>query len=134
MDNFQNNAALTAIFQEVEQIIGKETYDLWFKTADFDFQDTILTVTIPNAIWGKTIQDRYESIIKDAFLKHTGTAITVQYRIETPSTAAPIIASAQDVLPSVQTTPTVTQSPFLSRFNPNYTFDNFIESILSSII
>ncbi len=129
MDNFQTSPVLEAIFQEVEQIIGKETYDLWFKTADFAFQDTVLTVTIPNAIWGKTIQDRYEIIIKDAFLKHTGTQISVVYHIETPQTNAPSVASAQDVFSAVQpTAPMATPNPFLSRFNPNYTFDNFIES------
>lgn len=129
MDNFQTNPALTTVFQEVEQIIGKETYDLWFKTADFTFQDNTLTVTIPNAIWGKTIQDRYETIIKDAFLKHMGVPIGVTYHIEVPREPAPSISSAQDVLPSVQAAaPTVAPSPFLSRFNPNYTFDNFIES------
>lgn len=130
MDNFQNNPVLLSIFQEVEQIIGKETYDLWFKTADFAFDNNILTVTIPNSIWGKTIKDRYEHILKDAFLKHIGSAITVEYNIATVDTPTHSISSAQDVLPSVEAIepPTNTVSPFLSRFNPNYTFDNFIES------
>ena len=129
MDNFQNNPALTSIFQEVEQIIGKETYDLWFKTADFSFENNVLTVTIPNAIWGKTIQERYESILKDAFLKHMGTAITIEYHISSPENTGASISSAQDVFPSIQTPePSITINPFLSRFNPNYTFDNFIES------
>lgn len=129
MDNFQNNPVLLSIFQEVEQIIGKETYDLWFKTANFAFNNNVLTVTIPNAIWGKTIQDRYESILKDAFLKHMGTQIAVEYNIAVADTPVPSISSAQDVLPSIETSQTVNAvNPFLSRFNPNYTFDNFIES------
>jgi chromosomal replication initiator protein len=129
VDNLQNNPVLLSIFQEVEQIIGKETYDLWFKTADFTFNNNLLTVTIPNAIWGKTIQDRYESILKDAFLKHVGTPIEVEYNIAVTQKPSPSISSAQDVLPSVATPEPVTVvSPFLSRFNPNYTFDNFIES------
>lgn len=130
MDNFQNNPVLLSIFQEVEQIIGKETYDLWFKTADFAFNNNLLTVTIPNAIWGKTIQERYESILKDAFLKHTGTPIEIEYRISVTETPKPSISNENDVLPSVETvshTPE-TVNPFLSCFNPNYTFDNFIES------
>ena len=130
MDNFQLNPTLTSIFQEVEQIIGKETYDLWFKTAEFSFENNLLTVTIPNAIWGKTIQDRYESILKDAFLKHTGAPITVEYHIAVADTPAPSISNERDVIPAVEPAPATTQtiSPFLSRFNPNYTFDNFIES------
>ncbi len=130
MDNFQLNPILASIFQEVEQIIGKETYDLWFKTADFAFENNLLTVTIPNAIWGKTIQDRYESILKDAFLKHTGTPITVEYHIAVADTPVPSISNERDVIPAVEPSPATTQtiSPFLSRFNPSYTFDNFIES------
>lgn len=130
MDNFQNNPVLLSIFQEVEQIIGKETYDLWFKTANFAFDNNILTVTIPNAIWGKTIEERYESILKDAFLKHTGTQITIKYNITVAEGPVPSISSAQDVLPAVEPTPVTTQTinPFLSRFNSNYTFDNFIET------
>ena len=130
MDNFQNNPVLVSIFQEVEQIIGKETYDLWFKTANFSFENNLLTVTIPNAIWGKTIQERYESILKDAFLKHVGAPITVEYHIAVADKPVPSISNENDVIPAVEPTPATTQtiSPFLSRFNPNYTFDNFIES------
>ncbi len=130
MDNFQNNPVLLSIFQEVEQIIGKETYDLWFKTADFAFENNLLTVTIPNAIWGKTIKDRYESILKDAFLKHVGVQITVEYHIAQVEKQTPSISNERDVIPAIEPTPVTTQtiSPFLLRFNPNYTFDNFIES------
>ena len=129
MDNFQNNPSLLPIFQEVEQIIGKETYDLWFKTADFVFNSPLLTVTIPNAIWGKTIQNRYENIIKDAFLKHLGVSITIEYNIAATVANTSSISSAQDVLPVIEEITTVNiPNPFLSRFNPNYTFDNFIES------
>ena len=129
VDNFQLDSALLPIFQEVEQIIGKETYDLWFKAAGFVLEGTVLRVTIPNATWGQTIQSRYENIIKDAFLKHTGATITVQYTVDTtPATVTPAIVSAQDVISSVPQPVTHTVNPFAARFNPNYTFDNFIES------
>ena len=130
MDNFQNNPVLVSIFQEVEQIIGKETYDLWFKAAGFSFDNNLLTVTIPNAAWEKVIHDRYESILKDAFLKHTGTQITVTYNIAVVETPRPSISNEKDVIPAVEPTPATTQTinPFLSHFNPGYTFDNFIET------
>ena len=130
MDNFQNNPVLVSIFQEVEQIIGKETYDLWFKSAGFSFDNNLLTVTIPNAAWEKVIHDRYESILKDAFLKHTGTQITVTYNIAVMETPRPSISNEKDVIPAVEPTPATTQTinPFLSHFNPGYTFDNFIET------
>lgn len=129
MDNFQLDAALLPIFQEVEQIIGKETYDLWFKAAGFTLNGTVLTVTIPNVTWGQTIRSRYEKMITDAFLKHTGLTISVQYHVDnTPAQTTPVIVSAQDVFPSVQETVTPAVNPFAVRFDSNFTFDNFVES------
>lgn len=128
MDNFQLDPVLFPIFQEIEQIIGKETYDLWFKTAGFSLQDTVLTVTIPNATWGQTLKSRYEQIITDAFLKHTGKNIQVVYNVETAPAAASSIVSAMDVLPAVQEHFTPQVNPFAARFSSEYTFDNFIES------
>lgn len=129
MDNFQLDAALLPIFQEVEQIIGKETYDLWFKAAGFTLNGTVLTVTIPNATWGQTIRSRYEKIITDAFLKHTGLTISVQYNVDnSPTQTAPVILSAQDVFPSVQEPVAPAVNPFSVRFDSNFTFDNFVES------
>lgn len=129
MDNFQLDAALLPVFQEVEQIIGKETYELWFKTAGFTLEGTVLTVTTPNETWGQTIHSRYEKIITDAFLKQTGAVITVQYKVDlTPSNAAPIVVTERDVITEVPDTFTKQINPFAARFNPNYTFDNFIES------
>ena len=122
------DSALLPIFQEVEQIIGKETYDLWFKTAAFALNGNVLTVTIPNATWGQTLKTRYEKIVTDAFLKHTGLNVTVQYHVDTTPTVTPSISSAQDVLSSVPQSFAPIVNPFAMRFNPNYTFDNFIES------
>ena len=119
MDNFQLDSALLPIFQEVEQIIGKETYELWFKSANFTLEGSILTVITPNETWGQTIHSRYEKIITDAFLKQTGAVITMQYKVDsTPEKIEPIIP-----LPPISPV-----NPFAARFNPNYTFDNFIES------
>ena len=129
MDNFQLDGALLPIFQEVEQIIGKETYELWFKTAGFTLNDNVLTVTIPNATWGQTLQSRYEKIVTDAFLKHTGAVITVQYKVDTTSSQHTSgVISERDVRLEVQDVFTKPTNPFAARFNPNYTFDNFIES------
>lgn len=129
MDNFNVEGPLLPIFQEIEQIIGKETYELWFKTASFALNANVLTVIIPNATWGNTLKSRYERIIVDAFLKHTGQTVEVQYRVETPAVQpTPAVFSAQDVLPAVADSYVPPTNPLAARFNPNYTFDNFIES------
>lgn len=128
MDNLERYPQLVAVFQDIENIIGKDTYDMWLRPARFTYDNTTLTIFLPNQFWGKTIQDRYETIIKDSFLKHLGVTISIQYQIEAEKDV-PTITSAQDVLSnsSVQTN-FVKQNPFSSRLNSSYTFENFIES------
>ncbi len=128
VDKLEKYPQLIPVFQDIENIIGKDTYDLWLRPAGIIFENSVLTIFLPNQFWGKTIQDRYETIIKDAFLKHLGATITVQYQIQAEQTT-PNITSAQDVLSasSTVTIPAKT-NPFLSRLNSSYTFENFIES------
>lgn len=120
MDNLQNNPVLVPIFQEVEQIIGKDTYELWFKEAQFIYESPILTVILPNAVWKKTIEERYQRIITDAFLKHLGTEIQISYQI---IDKAPTTTNIKEFL-----TPTPRVNPFAQRLNSEFTFENFVES------
>ena len=129
MDNQEKYPQLVPVFQDLEQIIGKDAYDMWLRPATIEFDGQTLTVFLPNQFWGKTICDRYETIIKDAFLKHLGTAIQVIYQVNV-SEPAPTITSARDVI-AVHTDPAdvaVKTNPFSSRLNSSYTFENFIES------
>ena len=112
MDNLQAYPQLVPVFQDIENIIGKDTYDMWLRPAQFAYEGTTLTITLPNQFWGKTIRERYEHIITDAFLKHLGAEISVVYAV-----------SAQEPAPAV-----IKKNPFPSRLNSSYTFDNFIES------
>ena len=82
LDNIEKYPQLSSVFQDLEQIIGKDTYDMWLRPAKIDFNGTVLSVSLPNQFWGNTIRERYEHIIKDAFLKHLGAAIEITYQIE----------------------------------------------------
>lgn len=128
MDSLENSEILTPIFTEIETILGKDTYDMWLRPASFVFEGQTLTITLPNQFWQKTIQARYEHIIKDAFLKHTGLDITVSYiikEIKEPLHSAADIPAPQPVM---QAAPVIKRNPFPSRLNSSYRFDNFIES------
>lgn len=131
MENITNTPQLAPVFQEIENILGKGSYDMWLRPAAFTYTGDILTIQLPNQFWGKTIKDRYETIIKDAFLKHLGQEITVQYVIQEAKEPAPAAAEqtpftvpAAPVMPA----PAIRKNPFPSRLNSLYTFDNFIES------
>ena len=119
---------LTPIFQELETILGKDTYDMWLRPAVCELNDHILTIQIPNQFWQKTIQTRYENIIRDAFLKHQGLEITISYVIqEIKDPVQSILETAQPV-PVSTPAPVIKKNPFPSRLNEAFRFDNFIES------
>lgn len=133
MDPITQTDALAPIFAEIETILGKDTYDMWLRPAVFIFNDSALTVQLPNQFWCSTIKARYEPIIKDAFLKHTGVAVTLTYIVKeiTRSTQEPAPAAERAGEPAYPAAPApvvVKRNPFPSRLNSSYTFDNFIES------
>lgn len=133
VDNLQSYPQLVPVFKDIENIIGKDTYDMWLRPAVFEYKENTLTIILPTPFWGKTIKERYQCIITDAFLKHLGVEITIVYQIA-PQEPAPVINSAQDVIaasPAEVAAPvlqTAVKNPFPSRLNSSYTFDNFIES------
>ncbi len=128
VDNLQDYPQLVPVFQDIETIIGKDTYDMWLRPAQFAYDGTTLTISLPNQFWGKTIRERYEHIIKDAFLKHLGAEIAIVYEVSAQP-PAPSINSAQDVIPvRPEAAPVLPKNPFSARLNSAYTFDNFIES------
>ena len=128
VDNLQDYPQLVPVFQDIETIIGKDTYDMWLRPAQFAYDGTTLTISLPNQFWGKTIRERYEHIIKDAFLKHLGAELAVVYEVSAQP-PAPSINSAQDVIPvRPEAAPVLPKNPFSARLNSAYTFDNFIES------
>ncbi|MBO7191448.1 MAG: chromosomal replication initiator protein DnaA [Elusimicrobiaceae bacterium] len=128
MQNLEKYPQLISVFQDIENIIGKDAYDMWLRPAEIDFAGNTLTIFLPNQFWGNTIRERYEHTIKDAFLKHLGADIELVYQIDV-KTPTPTVTSAQDVLPVQPVQPAAPKiNPFASRLNSSFTFENFIES------
>lgn len=129
MDTLSTGDTLAPVFTEIETILGKDTYDMWLRPASFGFEGQTLTIQLPNQFWQKTIQSRYEHIIKDAFLKHTGLEITVSYIIKEIKDPVQTVLQSTPIPSPVQTAaPVIQKSPFPARLNDSYRFDNFIES------
>ncbi len=122
MDNVTSNSIPASILTEIETILGTDSFDMWLRPAVFRYNNNVLEIELPNQFWGKTIKERYEHIIKDAFLKHLGAEITVNYIIKE---AAPAVAP---VLADPVLSASVRRNPFISNLNSSFTFDNFIES------
>lgn len=127
MDYLATYPELVPVFQDIETIVGKDTYDMWLRPVRLTYQDNTLTLSLPNQFWGQTIRERYQHIISDAFLKHLGVNVTIIYQVVAENNT-PSISSAQDVLAASPTVVPVKKNPFVSRLNSSYTFENFIES------
>lgn len=130
--NLENPAdALALILNDIENIVGTDTYDMWLRPALFTLTGSSLAVQLPNQFWCNTIQTRYESLIKDAFLKHIGRTITLTYIVKEIDRQVPE-TSLDETLPPPPAPMTlsvpVKKNPFPARLNSSYTFDNFIES------
>ena len=117
MENTTLYPELIPIFQDIETIIGKDTYDMWLRPVRITYENNNLTLSLPNQFWGQTIRERYHHIITDAFLKHLGIHITIIYEILPQAPA-----------PKPQPEIVIPVNPFVSRLNSSYTFENFIES------
>ena len=116
MDNFQGNSALLPVLKELEQKIGSDNYEIWFKETEFMFQNNQLVITVPNGPWADTIQQRFQKTIKDLFFQHFSVDIAITYNI--------LPQQAQPILPPME----ILSAPAALRFNPDYTFEKFIES------
>ena len=127
MENTTLHPELAPVFQDIETIIGKDTYDMWLRPVHFTYENNTLKLSLPNQFWGQTIRERYQHIITDSFLKHLGVNITIIYQVseEKPT---PVISNAKDVWDVSPTPQVVKKNLFISRLNSSYTFKNFIES------
>lgn len=128
MDNTSQNNIPAPILTEIETILGTDSFDMWLRPAVFNYEGTVLSVELPSQFWGKTIKERYEHIIKDAFLKHLGVEITVNYIIKEPAPTPVVSPAPGQTTAFTQVTPVVKPNPFVSNLNTSFTFDNFIES------
>ena len=129
MDNLQTQNLLSPIFKELETILGKDTFDMWIRPAVFEVNNNKVSIQLPNTVWQRTIQTRYENIIKDAFLKHTGLEVTVEYIIkETQDLSSSVLEETKTQFISQPIPPVIKKNTFPSRLNSLYYFDNFIES------
>jgi len=128
VENFDSNTILSDILKRVETKIGHEIYEMWFGSTSFELVGSSLTITLPNEFLQKTIQARYENLIKD-FFTEKGLSVSITYVIKQ------IKDPVQQVLDSIKQTTAaepavsvVNHNPFPSRLNSMYRFDNFIES------
>lgn len=127
MDNFSSSNILASILQQLETKIGKDLYEMWFSPTSLQLDGTTLTIAVPNEYWLKTIQSRYEAIIKNIFFDSQNAALNLVYTIKQNQDPVQQVLDVINEKPA-QPTHIAPRNPFPSRLNSIYRFNNFIES------
>ncbi len=116
------------ILKKLEGEIGLEAVDLWLRPIKpLVIEADILKLEVPDPIIYKTVKERYESNIIKAAFSITGISFTVNYSLSLASSEPKPAPKIELVREGPQNrTPGMGHSPDFA-FNPNYTFETFIE-------
>jgi len=116
------------ILKKLEGEIGLDAVDLWLKPIKPLVMETdSLKLEVPDPVIYKTVKDRYEEQIIKTALSITGRMLTVNYSLSLASSEpkpAPKIEAVREE--PRNRIPGMGQTPAFA-FNPNYTFETFIE-------
>ncbi|ACC97570.1 ATPase involved in DNA replication initiation [Elusimicrobium minutum Pei191] len=123
MNNIINEDLKNRILKEMETVFGVEACETWLKPLSLSLKNDILTVTLPNKFWSKTIADKYVQEVKSSIEKEQGGDIQIKYDVLEDTTPY----KRPEIPPQVMGANYNAKIPFPSRLNPNYTFEGFIE-------
>jgi len=116
------------ILKKLEGDIGLEAVDLWLRPIKpLVIDGDIIKLEVPDPVIYKTVKERYEEKIIKAALFSTGKNFTINYSLSLASSEPKPAPKVEIVREESHTrTPGAGQTPVFP-FNPNYTFETFIE-------
>ena len=116
------------ILKKLEGDIGLEAVDLWLRPIKaLVIEADTLKLEVPDPIIYKTVKERYEENIIKTALASTGKSFTINYSLSLASSQPKPAPKPEPVREEhVNRSPGMGQTPAFA-FNPNYTFETFIE-------
>ncbi len=123
------------VWKEVQEILKKNinirSYNTWFApTKGLAFEKNHIKILVPNRFFCEWIDNHYSKLVKDALAQTLGESMGLRYQIKDSSIPDSPYQNQQDwqqekALPKAEPKKNIA-SPFYSRINERYTFDNFI--------
>lgn len=116
------------ILKKLEGDIGLEAVDLWLRSIKpLVIEGDTLKLEVTDPIIYNTVKERYEANIVGAALAITGTNFTIQYSLSLASSRPKEAPQPEPVSEEpINRAPGMGHTPAFA-FNPNYTFETFIE-------
>jgi len=129
------------IFQD---ILPAEQYAAWFKPiTSVSFENNKLTLLVPSPFFYEQLEERYFNLLGHTLHKVYGTAVKLYYHFNQvgnePTTGVTIASSKPST--AVAPKPGATSNPFQhvelqeidAQLNPNYTFENYCNSVSNRV-
>ncbi len=114
-----------SVLAEVELSISHAAFMTWFKKTQLDsIDDDIVYITVPNIFAKQQFETKFNSLIREIFVRHDITPRKVVYTIESSSQKPKDHKDIRTYTPP-SNKPKRTIAP-ASTLNPKYTFDNYI--------
>ena len=124
MENLNINEIWASLLKKLETSVGKDVCEMWIRPMKpVSFAGGILKIEMPNEVWLKTIKDRYESYIVGCLNEILNTPFSIEYTLP----AREEESFEPQNFTEEETSFSQTQSSFINRLNPYYTFEGFIE-------
>jgi len=124
VENLNINEIWASLLKKLETSVGKDVCEMWIRPMKpVSFAGGILKIEMPNEVWLKTIKDRYESYIVGCLNEILNTPFSIEYTLP----AREEESFEPQNFTEEETSFSQTQSSFINRLNPYYTFEGFIE-------
>ncbi len=133
--NVAEKLSVTAetVWQNVQEIIKENinirSYNTWFApTRAVEISDQHIRISVPNRFFCEWIDNHYSKLVQNALNQTLGEPVRIQYQVEDESMpSSPYQANdwQNEVKKEEIKQPTI-QSPYYTRINERYIFENFI--------
>lgn len=106
---------------EIQVQVSKPNYRTWFgKTTGLSYQDNEFVIGVPNTFVAEYLEKNQRSLIEKALMGPTSSGTRIVFQVNGNSHNRQGTSEAKQEIPTDAPT-------YVTRFNPNYVFDSFIE-------
>jgi len=128
------NTTAESVWQNVQEIIKENinirSYNTWFApTQAVEMDSEQIRISVPNRFFCEWIDNHYSKLVQNALTQTLGAPVHLLYQVEEESMpSSPYQANdwQSDRKPEAKKSIEIIHSPYYTRINERYTFENFI--------
>lgn len=121
-------AVWQAILEVIKENVNIRSFNTWFAPIEaVDIEDDYLKLSVPNRFFCEWIDNHYSKLVQNAITQILGDSKKLKYVVETDNASvSPYQAKDWHQVPMSDTPKADIKSPYYTRINERYVFENFI--------